>query len=274
MSFFSRSDWGARKPKSRSGVAPRDRKEFFVHYSTGEELGRDDCAHWVKEIQNYHMDTKGWSDIAYNFLVCKHGDIFEGRGWDVIGAHNPDHNTIGIGVCFLGDDDPDVSDAPEAARAAIRWLADEADRRSGRKLTRLGHRDTRSTSCPGNELHAWVHAGMPLVVAPAPEPATEPAPIPNQPAPVQPAPAPQPAPSTEPDWTGALIMNLPTLKKGASGLHVRILQGLLLAAAHDIKVDGSFGPNTDAHVKAFQAHRNLTSDGVVGPKTWRALLAA
>ena len=277
MAFHNRAAWGARRPKSRNVVAPGDRKEFVVHYSTGQELGRTDYAEWVKQIQNYHMDTKDWSDISYNFLIADNGDIFEGRGWDVIGAHSPGHNTIGIGVCFLGNDDPGVKDVSEAARKSYRWLAEEADRHCGKKLVRLGHKDTQRkgyTSCPGEELHSWVHAGMPLAEeqppAPVPAPSNEPS------APPAPTPTPQPAPAkpAEHDWTTEIIMNLPTLKQGANGQHARNLQGLLVANGQSVTADGDFGPKTAAAVKRFQKAAGLSADGIVGPKTWRALLGA
>lgn len=292
MAFFNRASWGARRPKSRNVVAPADRKEFVVHYSTGQELGRTDYAEWVKSIQNYHMDVKDWSDISYNFLIAGNGDIFEGRGWDVIGAHSPGHNTIGIGVCFLGNDDPGVQDVPEAARRSIRWLAEEADRHTGKKLVRLGHKDTQRkgyTSCPGEELHTWVHGGMPLVDEPgqAPVPPTDPYPytavrpatseeMAPPVAPPAPTPTPQPALATpaEHDWTSEVIMNLPTLKQGANGQHVRNLQGLLVANGQSVVADGDFGPKTAAAVKRFQKAAGLSADGIVGPKTWRALLGA
>jgi peptidoglycan hydrolase-like protein with peptidoglycan-binding domain len=36
--------------------------------------------------------------------------------------------------------------------------------------------------------------------------------------------------------------------------------------------DGVFGPRTKAAVKVFQLQQHLDQDGVVGPKTWTALL--
>lgn len=64
----------------------------------------------------------------------------------------------------------------------------------------------------------------------------------------------------------------PTLRNGARGQAVRELQQRLGAAGFDPQgVDGAFGPNTEAAVRAFQRSRGLQVDGVVGPKTWGAL---
>ena len=60
----------------------------------------------------------------------------------------------------------------------------------------------------------------------------------------------------------------PTLRIGQSGAPVSLLQQKL-----GITADGSFGPATDAAVKAFQTANNLTADGIVGPQTWAKLLA-
>ncbi|MFC6880139.1 MULTISPECIES: N-acetylmuramoyl-L-alanine amidase [Actinomadura] len=151
MDIISRAEWGARAPRSRSTTDWSSRTEYVVHYSEGP------TDQSVRSIQAFHMDTRGWADIGYNFLVDVHGRIYEGRGWLVVGAHAPDHNTSGIGVCMIGQD----GDATPAAKNAIRRLYDEAGRRAGRSLRKLGHRDVYATSCPGDQLYAWVRAGMP-----------------------------------------------------------------------------------------------------------------
>ncbi|MGW5876713.1 peptidoglycan recognition protein family protein [Nocardiopsis terrae] len=130
------------------------RTGFTVHYSSGSP------SQAPRQIQDFHMDGRGWSDVGYNFLVDRRGRIYEGRGWTVVGAHAAPHNVSHIGVCFIGRD----GDATNAAKASIRALYDEAGRRAGRTLSRTYHGGLsgNSTSCPGSELRAWVLAGMPV----------------------------------------------------------------------------------------------------------------
>lgn len=83
-----------------------------------------------------------------------------------------------------------------------------------------------------------------------------------------PSSAPPEASSTAPASATTARTALPTLRRGARGEEVRIVQrklGLL-------PVDGAFGPGTEAGVKHFQAQNGLSSDGVVGPATWAALM--
>ncbi|MFN7134210.1 MAG: peptidoglycan-binding domain-containing protein, partial [Myxococcales bacterium] len=64
----------------------------------------------------------------------------------------------------------------------------------------------------------------------------------------------------------------PTLKQGARGDGVKVLQRLLAKGGHyDGPVDGDFGPMTAGAVKAFERKHGLTADGVAGQEVWRAL---
>ena len=63
--------------------------------------------------------------------------------------------------------------------------------------------------------------------------------------------------------------NLPTLRRGSNGEYVKYLQQLLKdEGIADLTVDGIFGEKTENAVKRYQEKHKLTSDGVVGPKTW------
>jgi hypothetical protein len=77
------------------------------------------------------------------------------------------------------------------------------------------------------------------------------------------------------DPIGAALLTLPTITTGSQDSHtVRKVQGLLTAQGPITIIDGSFGPITTAHVLEFQRAHNLAADGVVGPMTWAALVAA
>jgi len=72
---------------------------------------------------------------------------------------------------------------------------------------------------------------------------------------------------------------MPVLKKGVKGDVVRNLQTILTMGAFDLwkttpqGVDGEFGSNTEASVRAFQTWARLQVDGIVGTNTWNALSA-
>ncbi|MTJ07968.1 peptidoglycan-binding protein [Anabaena sp. UHCC 0253] len=64
---------------------------------------------------------------------------------------------------------------------------------------------------------------------------------------------------------------LPLIAFGSSGTSVRVLQKLLVSNGYGITIDGVFGPITETAVKAFQNRRRLSTDGIVGQKTWSQL---
>lgn len=81
------------------------------------------------------------------------------------------------------------------------------------------------------------------------------------------------APATKTE--GVCKVDVKILKKGSKGSAVKALQMLLIGYGHSCGssgVDGSFGPGTDAAVRAFQKAQGLAVDGRVGTKTWSKLL--
>ena len=95
-------------------------------------------------------------------------------------------------------------------------------------------------------------------------------------APVEPEVIATPEPIQTPVQSGGektVMIEMSVLSKGSKGEQVKTLQRLLTALGYPCgAVDGSFGNNTLAGVKAFQRGNNLAVDGYVGKDTWSALL--
>lgn len=77
-----------------------------------------------------------------------------------------------------------------------------------------------------------------------------------------------------------VTVTLNTIRQGDKGAQVKTLQRLLNAMGYvgkngrALAVDGIAGQNSTHAVQAFQKAKKLAPDGVVGVKTWRALLGA
>lgn len=144
VDIVSRSQWGARAPRSRQTVSWSQRSEVTLHYTLGP------TSQSVRSIQDHHMDVNGWADIGYNLLVDENGTAYEGRGWTAAGAHARGANTSGIGIAYIGRDG-----MTSAAKETVVALYDEANGRTGRTLARRGHRDINATTCPGDGNYTW-----------------------------------------------------------------------------------------------------------------------
>lgn len=154
--FHSRAAWHARAPRSRTALRPTF--GVTVHYE-GVDLGaysHDRCAGLVRGIQAFHMDQRGWVDIAYSCLVCRHGETWEGRWAGVRTAANGTNagNDAALAVCALLGPNDQVSDelVEGIAHAAVML------RRAGTPSGVNGHRDWKPTACPDSDLYARIPA--------------------------------------------------------------------------------------------------------------------
>lgn len=102
-----RTEWGARATNGSPSYASSLKLAVVHHSASGNTYTQAQVPSVLRSIQAYHMDGRGWSDMAYNFVVDKYGTIWEGRGGGisrpVIGAHAMGFNTSSVGVMVLGD---------------------------------------------------------------------------------------------------------------------------------------------------------------------------
>lgn len=143
--IYSRASWGARpasvvrRYRWPSGISPT------VHHTAGDFSGRTRKAEQqhMRFLQSFHMDSRNWSDIGYNFVIFPSGRVYEGRGKNVIGAHAPSRNTT-PGIAFVGD--YSTRSPSKASVSSYKRLVARLDA----KGKGVPHRSVYSTSCPGN----------------------------------------------------------------------------------------------------------------------------
>lgn len=171
MQLITRGEWGALSPRS-SPTRLSSAKRIFIHYTgmdADEQADHANCFARVRGIQRYHLFTKKWNDIAYSFIPCKHGFVFEGRGLGIHTAATGPCNFDSHAICFLGDDSEGRDDATDLGRKAIAEMVERIERVYGAQTVH-GHRNCMTTACPGDELYSWLRAGLPLPKPPPPEP--------------------------------------------------------------------------------------------------------
>lgn len=157
IDIVSRSEWGAKPPRS-TPVPMRNKRSsaVVIHHTGGSESG----AAGMRAIQAYHMSPTGrdWSDIAYNFTIDGDtGVIYEGRGFGIRGGHSlGDVNEL-HGICVMGnfENEPLKAVAKNALTAFVREGSAE-----WWNIALLGHRDTpgANTPCPGRNLYTQLPA--------------------------------------------------------------------------------------------------------------------
>lgn len=149
--YFSRKEWDAKygRGASTSGAKPL----VIIHHALEPDISLDAALRVemeaVKGIERFHVESNGWSGIAYNWLVFQSGNIFEGRGWNRVGAHTEGQNSKSVGICFVVNGDAHGLDV--RAWNAARRVIDEGVQRGtiATDYAIKGHHDYATKSCPG-----------------------------------------------------------------------------------------------------------------------------
>ena len=158
MKIVSRAAWGARRPKDRTFQDARSVREIFVHYSEspGGQVDFQVQKRAIQNIQDFHMDTRGWSDIAYSYLIINSSKprVFCGRGARTVPAAQMNHNTGTIAICVVMRDGEKLAWQTKLQLRRLIWHLRHSVTR--RNTPVRPHSAVTETSCPGDQLRAFV----------------------------------------------------------------------------------------------------------------------
>ncbi|MCW2758929.1 MAG: N-acetylmuramoyl-L-alanine amidase, family 2, partial [Nocardioidaceae bacterium] len=214
--IYSRAQWGAdERIRDQSAPAYGTVQTGFVHHTVNaNDYTEAQVPALIRGIYAYHVQSRGWRDIGYNYLIDRFGRIWEGRygGVDkaVVGAHTKGYNEVSFAASAIGN--YDIAQPPPAVMTAFAQLfawklslygipaSQTGINVKGKILNAInGHRDVGQTACPGRYLYAQlpniraqatqIQGGA--VVTPPPPPATTPTTPPAPSVPITPVPAEQ-----------------------------------------------------------------------------------
>lgn len=158
MRIVSRKAWGARPARDRTYQDARSVKELFIHYSEspGGQYAFADQRRAAQQIQDFHMDSRGWSDVAYSYLVFNSSRprVFAGRGARVVPAAQLNHNTNTVAVCVVMRDNEKLTWQTRLQLRRLVWHL--RHRVILRNVPVRPHSAVTDTSCPGDQLRAWI----------------------------------------------------------------------------------------------------------------------
>lgn len=168
--IISRTEWGSPDGEGSPRWAPEYEplNRVIIHHTAIPPNA--DVAASIRAIWQYHANTNGWGDIGYNYLVDPNGNIYQGRAFDpntaynskkdVVGGHAYGNNYGTSGIAALGDFSnvrPSDRMVDSIANIAAFKAANYSFNPSGIGAAGpnlVGHRDVRSTACPGAQLYA------------------------------------------------------------------------------------------------------------------------
>lgn len=160
---FTRSDWGARPPEPGPGpLTPELVRGIVLHWP-----GMAQPIHEVPAVkaalrswQDYHMDVKGWSDIAYQVAIDQLGNTYQLRGLRTQSGANGDTTTNERYGALLLVIAPGEQPSVAMTLAVRRTIARHRELFSSSSAI-LGHGQVRPepTSCPGPAVQAAIDGG-------------------------------------------------------------------------------------------------------------------
>lgn len=238
------SEWKARAATGAIVVENHKPTYLVVHHTVDPGNNTDySLAHALqisRDIQNLHMDTRGWIDTGQQFTNSRGGYVTEGRHRSlevlrggtkhVQGANVANHNSECLGIENEGI--YSLVDVPVALwNSLVKLLAYIASQYHVAPDFIKGHRDFNSTECCGQVLYDRLPelrkaVGQQLGIAPSR--------------------------ADVPEW--------PLLKPGDTGPKVATAQRFLRAAGFPVPTDGVFGTATTQAVAALAAEHGLSRD--------------
>ncbi|QSB04364.1 peptidoglycan recognition protein family protein [Natronoglycomyces albus] len=161
--FNSVAHWGARSPNGTPRVIWSRPNKIIIHhtvYPNTTDYSVAQAYRHARQVQNLHMNSNGWIDTGYNFIVSRGGHCTEGRTGSlprmeagsafIQGAHTAGQNAQSIGIAAEGSYHTGAAIPGNQWGAMVVVCAYIMNKYNIPSSQIFGHQNYSATSCPGS----------------------------------------------------------------------------------------------------------------------------
>lgn len=162
LRFVERREWLAQKAMEPYKKVKTPVPYVVISHTATESADTiADNKFLIRHVQCFHIESRRFIDIAYNFLIGCDGVVYEGRGWGIEGAHTYGYNRKSVGISFVGCFMRELP--PKASLDVLKVLIQKGidENVIAKDYRLLGHCQCTATESPGralfDEIKTWPH---------------------------------------------------------------------------------------------------------------------
>jgi hypothetical protein len=158
LKFVTREIWGSVPFKDSEKL--HQIKYLTIHHSGIYFDPGEDVYLYLRNLQKWSREEKGWIDIPYHYLMGMDGVLYEGRPVQYPGDTNTDYDPTGhLLICIIGNYEEQDFSAIQYENL-VSWLQYFCRCYDIPVGAIKGHKDYTETLCPGENIYELLRSGQ------------------------------------------------------------------------------------------------------------------
>jgi hypothetical protein len=153
------ADWGG-TPADPAKARRHTITHITLHHQGEPFKAGTDPRQYLRKLQTWSRNTKGWLDIPYHYIIDLEGRVYEGRDITYAGDTNTEYDPSGHALIEVVGNFEEVEPNQAQLDAVVKVMAMLAKKYEVPVARIASHRDhSDKTVCPGANLYRYVQSG-------------------------------------------------------------------------------------------------------------------
>jgi hypothetical protein len=153
------ADWGG-TPADPAKARRHSITHITLHHQGEPFKTGTDPRQYLRKLQTWSRNTKGWLDIPYHYIIDLEGRVHEGRDTAYAGDTNTEYDPSGHALIEVVGNFEEVEPNQQQLDAVVKVMAMLAKKYQVPVERIASHRDhSDKTVCPGANLYRYVQSG-------------------------------------------------------------------------------------------------------------------